>query len=122
MTPVTTTRGYSADLRLVANKTYWFSVVSRNISGSDSSALPLRVIAHTPSGTTEPTLLVPGTYTNGVFGITVNGPAGADYVLQQSEDLRVWTSVRTNWLPAMPYSVIVTNTPGGSWFYRVLVQ
>jgi hypothetical protein len=122
MKPAASTRGDSVVFHLVANKTYWFAATTQSIAGCDSSALPLRVIAHTPSGTTDPTVLHGGSYANGAFSIAVNGPLGAEYVLEESENLRGWFSLGTNSPPAMPYMVTVTNLTGLNWFYRVLIQ
>ena len=122
MTPAQSTRGHSADFHLVSGKTYWFAVTTRNIGGCDSTGLPIRVVAHTPGGTTDPTVLEPGGYTNGVFSIVVNGPVGAEYVLQGSENLRQWVPLQTNAPAAMPYAVTVTNVPGLNRFYRVVIQ
>ncbi len=123
MTPVVTTRGHSADFtNLVAGKTYYFAATTRNITECDSTSLPIRVVAHTPSGTTDPTVLHPAGYTNGVFTIVVDGPVGAEYVLQGSENLRQWFPLGTNTPSAMPYAVTITNVPGLNRFYRVLIQ
>ena len=67
-------------------------------------------------------MLAPGSYADGVFSITVNGPVGAEYGLQESENLHDWFPQRTNSPPVMPYTVTVTNSPGLNRFYRVLIR
>ncbi|MBI4324965.1 MAG: hypothetical protein HY674_06840, partial [Chloroflexi bacterium] len=122
MTPAVSTRGHSADFHLVTGKAYYFAVTTRNIAGCDSSGLPLRVIAHTPTGTTAPTVLQPGSYADGVFTIITDGPLGAAYVLQSSTNLTDWVRLQTNSPSVLPFSVMVTNEPGMNMFYRVKVE
>ena len=122
MTPVASTRGHSADFSLVVDKTYWFAVTSQNIGGCPSTGLPVRVIAHTPGGTNAPIVLQPGAYDSGVFTIIADGPLGADYVLLESPNLRDRTRLSTNTPAVLPHAVTVTNVPGLTRFYRVLIQ
>jgi hypothetical protein len=123
LTAAQSTRGHSADfVNLLTGRTYYFAVTTRNIGGCDSTGLPIKVVAHTPGGTNAPVVLQPGSYDAGVFTIITDGPLGADYVLMESANLRDWVRLSTNTPAVLPYAVTVTNAPGLSRFYRVLIQ
>jgi hypothetical protein len=66
-----------------------------------------------------PLLTAPG-YFGGQFQFTLNGQAGASYIIQASPDLLTWTSVATNVSPdaVRPISL---SASGGRSFYRALV-
>jgi hypothetical protein len=122
MTPVHMTRGHSVDFtNLVMGRTYSFAVTARNIGGCESTELPVRVVAVTPSET-GPTVLEAGRYANRTFTIAVNGPLGADYVLLGSTNLIDWLRLQTNTPAVLPFLLTVTNQPGMNWFYRMKIE
>lgn len=122
MTPVQTTHGHSVDFHnLVVGKAYYSAVATRNIAGCDSTGPPLRVVAHTPCAA-EPTVLQPAGYSNGVFRTMMDGPVGADYVLEGSANLHSCFPLQTNSPAAMPLAVTVMNVPRVDRFYRVLIR
>ncbi len=64
-----------------------------------------------------------GSYSNGIFNLTVSGDIGPDYVLQTSTNLNLWQPVMTNYSPNLPFNWNVpsaTNQPAG--FFRVKLQ
>jgi hypothetical protein len=65
-------------------------------------------------------LLSAPAYSGGQFQFTLNGQAGASYIIQASPDLLTWTPVATN---ASPDAVrpISLSASGGRSFYRALV-
>jgi hypothetical protein len=117
MAPVRTTRGNSVDFPgLTFGQTYYFAVITKNISGCDSRELPVGVVSFTPTG------LQPSIYADGMFSIVVNGPVGADYVLLGSTNLSDWVRLQTNTPAALPFSVTAPNMPGPTRFYRMLIE
>ncbi|HTA30311.1 MAG TPA: chitobiase/beta-hexosaminidase C-terminal domain-containing protein, partial [Candidatus Cybelea sp.] len=72
--------------------------------------------------------ILPGAYftspigfSNGLFQMSFNGPAGSNYVLQTSTNLLQWSPLSTNTPLVSPFLLTDTNTPGSTArFYRVL--
>ena len=123
MMPARTTRGHSCDfINLTVGKTYYFAVTTVNIAGSESANLPIHTVAFTPTGENRPIVLQAGSYRDGVFTIQVDGPVGADYVLQGSTNLTDWVRMSTNSAPVLPYDLSVTNMFDTSHFFRVLIE
>jgi uncharacterized repeat protein (TIGR03806 family) len=77
---------------------------------------------------TVPYTILPGPYftslpvfTNGLFAMSLAGPAGSNYVLQVSTNLFQWTSLSTNTPATSPFTLTDPGAPGGNRFYRVLL-
>jgi hypothetical protein len=65
--------------------------------------------------------LSPGGFTNGIFQMSIAGPAGSNYLLQVSTNLTQWTSISSNTPAATPFILSDPSAPGGSArFYHVL--
>ena len=57
-----------------------------------------------------------GSFSNGVFNLTVSGDGGPDYVLQTSTNLTVWQPVMTNYSPTVPFNwnvLQIVSQPAG---------
>ncbi len=55
--------------------------------------------------------LSPGGFTNGIFQMSLAGPAGSNYVLQGSSNLTQWTSISTNSPAASPFILADPGAP-----------
>jgi pectate lyase len=89
-----------------------YSVIVSNAAGFVTSTNASLAVSTTTPAT--PHLSTPG-YTNGTFSLTVDGPAGHDYVVQTSSNLADWTSIYTNPMPTLPF---IWNDSGASDFSR----
>jgi glucuronoarabinoxylan endo-1,4-beta-xylanase len=68
--------------------------------------------------------LAPSSFTainlaGGQVDLAITGPAGPDYTLRTSTNLLDWTTVVTSNSPALPLTLIDTNTTDGARFYRL---
>lgn len=123
MKPAASTRGHSVDFTgLVIGRTYYFAVTAVNIAGCDSSALPVRVVAHTPDPTTELPVIQFGDILEGTVSFEVSGPPGAEYVLLGSENLEDWFPLSTNTPTATPFTITWPIGIEPAQFYQVLVR
>ena len=94
-----------------------YSVTVTNLAGSATSASA--ALSVTTSAPTNPQLSG-AVYGNGTFGLTVNGSAGYNYVVQASTNLLNWTSLFTNPMPTLPF--LWTDPAASNFsqrFYRV---
>jgi hypothetical protein len=67
-----------------------------------------------------PVALTPLGYSNGQFTLSIDGPAGPDYVVESSTTLLDWTRLATNTPTALPFSFTDTNGLRAHYqFYRV---
>jgi len=59
---------------------------------------------------------------SGDVGFTITGDAGANYVIEVSEDLTHWTTLKNVSNSPASLSIIDTQTPTGHRFYRAKVS
>jgi len=96
-----------------------YSVTVTNLAGSATSVAATLTVTSAPPARPQVSGLV---YANGTFSLTINGEAGHNYIIQASSDLSVWTSIFTNYTPAMPF--LWTDPAAAAFnqrFYRVQV-
>jgi pectate lyase len=96
-----------------------YSVLITNTAGPVSSINASLTLSSTPP--TAPQLST-SAFSNGAFGLSVNGDAGHDYIIQVSSNLTDWENIFTNSNPTLPF---IWNDPGaGNFahrFYRVQI-
>jgi len=100
-----------------------YSVQIQNGGGSvTSGTASLTVLTSMVSNVLNIVSAGTGMVANG-FKIQLSGPAGSNYVIQASNDLKNWTSISTNAAPAGSVSytdTAATNLP--SRYYRAKIQ
>jgi hypothetical protein len=95
---------------------YMSVVVTDSGSPSMSATQSFAVLVTTPAG---PQISAP-TLAGGVFGLTINGSSGPDYIVQASTNLFLWNSLFTNPSPVLPFNW--TDSGASSFnrrFYRI---
>ena len=96
-----------------------YSVTVTNSAGSVTSARALLTVS---SGSYSPPQISNLVFSNGYFNLTINGDAGADYVLQASTNLTVWDNLFTNHAATPPFGWIdPAGTNFNQRFYRVQI-
>lgn len=72
----------------------------------------------------SPVVILPQSYVDGVFTVSVIGPVGPGYVLLEGPSVTQgpWTPVITNTPSSVPFSLSRTNRSAVDQFYRVVLQ
>ncbi len=92
------------------------------VAVSDNGAPPLAATQSFVIAVLQPTAptLNAASFTNGQFGLWMNGDTGPDYIIQTSSNLGSWISVFTNAPPSLPFLWLDPNAPlVPSRFYRL---
>ncbi len=91
-------------------------IVTDNGSPSLSATQAFAALVTTPA---VPQVQSPAN-TGGVFGLTVNGDSGPDYILQASTNLFLWNGLYTNPSPVLPFNWTYTGASNfNQRFYRI---